>query len=192
VTTRTPHLRPVPPAASDQHSAEPPEISDDALMVLAEGDPRAFATLVRRHEPALHRLATLLVNDPERARELTQYSAPEVCDQTSGRLRRSDLRSGASRRGRGAAAPRLALHPSEPCKSTARVQCPGDLIADHQFTGRCTEFPDLSPLRPVGREPQLAARVRRWMRMALTWPRLDGRVRTSFSRASVVSPAMSR
>jgi len=41
-------------------------------MMLAERDPRAFATLVRRHEPALQRLATLLVNDPERARELTQ------------------------------------------------------------------------------------------------------------------------
>jgi RNA polymerase sigma-70 factor (ECF subfamily) len=74
VTTRTPHLQAVPTADLGRPTPldGPPELSDDALMLLADRDARAFATLVRRHEPALHRLATLLVNDPERARELTQ------------------------------------------------------------------------------------------------------------------------
>lgn len=58
-----------PPAPAPEVS---PEISDDALMGLAQSDSRAFAALVRRHEPAMRRLATLLINDPERARELTQ------------------------------------------------------------------------------------------------------------------------
>lgn len=66
--TRSPRLV----AVTDHDRPEPPALSDDALMGLAQTDPRAFEALVRRHEPAMRRLATLLLNDPERARELTQ------------------------------------------------------------------------------------------------------------------------
>ncbi|HRE89295.1 MAG TPA: sigma factor, partial [Myxococcota bacterium] len=59
-------------ALVDRDDAPPPALSDDALMGLAQTDPRPFEALVRRHEPAMRRLATLLINDPERARELTQ------------------------------------------------------------------------------------------------------------------------
>jgi len=59
------------PAPGDVGRA-PPE-GDDALMALAAaGDRRAFGRLVARHEAALVRLATLLVVDAERARELAQ------------------------------------------------------------------------------------------------------------------------
>lgn len=66
--TRSPRLV----AVSPDRDVPPPALSDDALMGLAQTDPRAFEALVRRHEPAMRRLATLLLNDPERARELTQ------------------------------------------------------------------------------------------------------------------------
>lgn len=67
--TRSPRLVAV---EVDRDAPPAPELSDDALMGLAQTDPRAFEALVRRHEPAMRRLATLLLNDPDRARELTQ------------------------------------------------------------------------------------------------------------------------
>lgn len=70
--TRSPRLVAVQPSAAPTPDEGPPALSDDALMGLAQTDARAFEALVRRHEPALRRLATLLLNDPERARELTQ------------------------------------------------------------------------------------------------------------------------
>lgn len=70
--TRSPRLVAVHPSAAPPPDEGPPALSDDALMGLAQTDPRAFEVLVRRHEPAMRRLATLLLNDPERARELTQ------------------------------------------------------------------------------------------------------------------------
>lgn len=62
------HLTLVP-----QGAAMAPEPGDETLMALAcAGDQRAFAQLVRRHEAGLRRLASLLVGDPERGRELVQ------------------------------------------------------------------------------------------------------------------------
>lgn len=69
---RPPRLVAVEPDRDTPPSPSSPELSDDALMGLAQTDPRAFEALVRRHEPTMRRLATLLINDPERARELTQ------------------------------------------------------------------------------------------------------------------------